>query len=262
MSGTFDDAGSLDPTRPIIVLCTGRKGSGKSVMGKLIFQGFPGDRVVIDVAQDDGPWGPDVIELRGPVDELPAKWPEDQRQDGKRMTLRYVPTPGSSTYLQDCDRIVGMAMHHGDCAILIHEVRRVVPAGKTQPHMAALLDHSRHARVTAIFCGPRPMTIDPLVVAQADLVYIFETRGVHDKNRLSDEMGWDLQQLSAAIAALGPHEYLRYDGNEPPPEPGDKDLRLTHWDALPPDVVAQVERWSKGGAQPDATPARPLPRHR
>lgn len=257
MSGTFDDNGELDPSRSIIVLCTGRKGSGKSVMGKLIFQGYPGDRVVIDVAHDDGPWGPDVIELRGSVDELPAKWPEHLRKDRERMTLRYVPDSGSPTFLEDCDRVVGMVMHHGDTMLLVHEVRRVVPANKTQPHMAALLDHSRHARVSAVFCGPRPMTIDPLVPAQADLVYIFETRGVHDKRRLAEEIGWDYNELAAAIAALGPHEYLRYDANEPPPQPGDKDLRLTHLDALPEDVVAQVERWAKGGGQPGAAAAAP-----
>ena len=51
MSGTFDSRGRLDESRGVIATCVGKKRSGKSVMGLLMFQSYAGDRVVIDVHQ-------------------------------------------------------------------------------------------------------------------------------------------------------------------------------------------------------------------
>jgi hypothetical protein len=251
----------MDPSKGIIVLCTGKKGSGKSKMALTIFRSYAGDRVVIDVAGDDGPWGPDVVELRGTVEDLPARWPEELRKDKQRMTLRYAPDAASKTFLEDMDRVVGMAMAHKDCAVLVHEVGRAAPANRTPPHMASLLQHNRHARVTAIFAGPRPQTIDPLVIGQADLVYVFETQVSADKRRIAETIGWNVNDFASACDGLGPHEYLRFDANEGKPEPGDKDYRLVHFDALPEDVVHEVTRWAQGGdgSGHPATPGTPSP---
>lgn len=253
MAGTFGPRGELDPSRGVIVFCTGKKGSGKSKMGLTIFRSYQGDRVVIDVAGDDGPWGKDVIELRGAVDELPAAWPEHLRKDNQPMTLRYVPDAGSKTFIEDMDRITGMVMHHGDCALLVHEIGRAAPANRTPPHMASLLQHNRHRRVTAIFCGPRPQTIDPLVIGQADLVYVFETQVSADRRRIAETIGWNVDSFAAACDGLGPHEYLRFDANESKPVDGDRDFRLVHFDALPEDVVRDTTRWATGQTPPQDT---------
>lgn len=260
MSGTFGPRGELDPRRGLIVFCTGKKGSGKSKMALTIFRSYAGDRVVIDVAGDDGPWGEDVIELRGTVEELPAKWPEHLRQDGKRMTLRYVPDAGSPTFLHDMDRVTGLVMSHGDCCLLVHEIGRAAPDNQTPPHMASLLQHNRHRRVTAIFAGPRPKKIDPLVIGQADLVYVFETQVSADRQRIAETIGWNVADFSAACDDIGPHEYLRFDANEQKPQQGDKDYRLVHLDALPEDVVVEVTRWAQGNAREQAPGTRsPVP---
>lgn len=259
MSGTFNAKGELEPSAAAIILCVGKKGSGKTVMTLLIASSWPHDMVVIDVAGDDGPMprkqgtgSHDIHVLTGTVDDLPRSWPEHLRSDPPRpMILLYRPDAGSSTELEDMDAMVGLAYSHSGnpnpCLLVIHEVGRVAPANRTPPHMRRVLNHSRHRQLTAAFAGPRPQTIDPLVIAQADLVYTFELNNPADRRRVAETIGWDPKDFDAAVHQLGRHEYLRFDAREEKPEQdGDDDLRLVHYPALPEDVVAQVKRWAAG----------------
>lgn len=244
-SGTFREDGSLDPARGIIATCFGKKRSGKSVMGRLLFAGYPHDRVVISASHDDGPFVDpehDVFELKGDVETLPELWPEDLRREGRRMTLRYEPDTGSPTALEDVDAVLGMVRRHGHCAVLIHEVALVAPSGRVPAHMRRLLNTNRHDAVTMILCGPRPVTVDPLVIAQSDLVYVFELPVPADRQRVAETVGWKPAEFDEAVEELGPHEYLRFDANMPKPAEGREDMRLVLCPALPADVVKQVER--------------------
>lgn len=249
MSQALNDRGELDPNYGRIVTCVGKKGSGKSVMGMLIFQSYPYDRIVIDVAGDDGPAEnkhAGIHSIDGTVDTLPTKFPEHLRRDQEPLTLRYVPDPGSSTYLEDMDAVVAMAMQHGRCALLVHEMADLAPSGRVPPHTRRLLRHNRHRKVTLIACSPRPLTMDPLVMAQSDLVYVFELKNPADRKRVAEVIGWDPAGLDADVHDLGAHEYLRYDATEEKPQDGQPDLRLVAFPALPPDVVAQVQRFRDG----------------
>lgn len=250
MPGSFDDKGHLLIADGRIISCFGKKRSGKSIMGMLLFQSYPGDRIVIDVAGDDGPMGKDVHLLKGDVTNLPRRWPEYLREDKEQITLRYVPDPGSATRLEDVDAIIGLALTHGNCAVLIHETNYVAPAGRVPPHMNRLLHQNRHRHVTAILCDPRPLTVDALVLAQSDLVYIFEVNVVQDREKIAKTIGWSVRDFSDDVEELGAHEYLRFDSNQPKPAPDDEhDYRLVHFSALPADVVAKTKRWAHGGQQ-------------
>lgn len=255
--GTFGPDGAIDPARGVIVFCAGKKGSGKSVMGLLFLKNYPLDRVVIDVAGDDGPIGPGVITIEGNAETwngVPPKWPEWLRKfdprTGKRlpMTLRYAPDGGSPTFLDDVDLVVGMTLaHKSPCALMIHEIGVVAPAGRTRPHMRRALMHNRHnSATTLILCGPRTQSLDALVLQQADLVYMFETKNLADRKRVAESIGWDVNEFHKAVLELGPHECLRYDDNEAPPNDDEEDYRLIHMAALPLETVNAVERWAKG----------------
>ena len=168
-------------------------------------------------------------------------------RDGKPMLLRYVPDPGSPTELEDMDAIVGLAMHHGNCCMLIHEVGRVMPAGRTPPHVRRFLNHNRHSKVSGILCGPRPITVDPLVIAQSDVVYGFEMPNRNDRIRIAENIGWPEPEYSEAILGLPKHGYLRYDANEDKPESDDDDdLRLVEFPALPINDVKATLDWAHG----------------
>jgi hypothetical protein len=225
----------------VLISCLGKKRSGKSKMGLLWFQSYPYDRVVIDVNGTDGPHK-DVIELHGTVEDLPAKWPEELREDDKRMTLRYHPDTGSSTFLEDCDAFLGMAYRTGRVCVLVHEMGLIAPAGRTPPHVRRILQSNRHRQITGIFCAPRPITMNVLVLAQSDLVYAFELPNKNDRHRVAENIGWPADDFDLAMAELGPHEYLRADTNEDKPAEGEPDLRLVHCPALPADVVAGLDR--------------------
>ena len=249
MSGSFDSRGRMEVRDGLIILTVGKKRSGKSVLARLLADSYPGDLMVLDVAGDDGPKGPDVITLHGTVDTLPTRWPEERRpEDGRRMVLRYVPDAGSPTWAEDMDHVVGMALQQGrrlrsrgrvGAALLIHEVGVVAPAGQTRPHMRRALMHNRHNGLTLIMCGPRPQTIDPLVLQQSDLVYVFELLNPSDRKRLAETIGWAPADFDEAVRDLGPHEYLRFDANEQKPEEGQRDMRLVHFPALPADVLRE-----------------------
>lgn len=250
MSGSFDDRGALDISDGRIILCVGKKRSGKSILAKLIFQSYPGDKVVIDVAGDDGPMGDGVLTIRGKVDDLPRRWPEEQRDEDKPMTLRYVPDAGSSTFREDMDAVVGLALAHGlnqrhrgriGCCLLVHEIGVLAPAHRTQPHTMRALMHNRHNALTLVMCGPRPQVVDPLVLQQADVVYVFETMNPTDRKRLAESMGWHPVDFDEAVHDLARHEYLRFDANEMKPDAGEDDLRLVHFPPLPEDVVRTVK---------------------
>lgn len=255
MAGTFDKNGELDPARGIIVAAFGKKHSGKSIVCLMLFRAYPYDRVVLDIAGDDGPVGPDVEQLHGTAEDLPRHWPEHLRRDGPDgrplpMTLRYVPDPGSPTVLEDMDAVVGLVMQHGKktghCGLLVHEVGRLTTGNKTPPHTRRLLMHNRHHHVTAFLAGPRPQDIDTLVLAQSDLVYVFELPSPRDRQRVAETVGWPPRDFDAAVHDLGVHEHLLFDANVPKPEEGEEDLRLVHYPKLPADVVASTKRWAQG----------------
>lgn len=245
MSGSFDKRGNPAWSTGVIASCWGKKRSGKSVMGRVLFDSFPYDRVVISANRDDGPHADpeqDVFLIKGTAETLPIDWPEDMRRDGRRMTIRFEPDTGSPTALEDCDAVLAMVRRHGHTCVLVHEARLIAPSGRVPPHMRRLLETNRHDHVSMILCGPRPITVDPLALAQSDLVYCFELPVPQDRARVAETVGWTPNDFAAQLDDLGRHEYLRFDANELKPDPGEDDLRLVHCDPLPPDVVKEATK--------------------
>lgn len=206
----------LDPRKPNHITIVGRKGSGKSVLAARFWEGWPGDRLVIDPTGDVDA-GDDAEKLEQP---MPSRWPTNPlaQVDGmagkkKRSTLRFVPDMGASTYVDDMDRAVGLAFTKGNALLWVDEVGELTNASSTPPHVRRLLHQSRHRKLSLMFCGPRPIDINPLVMSQADYIAVFRLPNPADRKRVADVTGLDLGELEDALAEATAvdHGYVWYD---------------------------------------------------
>lgn len=217
------------------VFVTGKKGEGKSELAWNLFASYPYDRLVIDPA-GDLKVPDDTLELAG--DDIPKRWPTDRieaaraqlgARERRPQTIRYTPDFASPTYEGDIDRAIALAFSHPRTCLMVDEGHEAAPAGRTPPFARRALRQGRHRDLTQIWATPRPMTIDPLTIAQSDWVYVFRLPNPADRRRVADCIGWDPKTFDAAVAALGPHEYLRYDAARDD---------LAHMDPLPADLLA------------------------
>jgi len=199
---------TIDPRKPTIVTILGKKGSGKSVLARRLWETYPYDRLAIDPHNDLHEEG-----TRDVRDPLPARWPMPL-EDEERTSLRYVPDPGAKTYLDDLDRAVGLAYMHRHVLLWLDEINDLTSANFTPPFMKRALYASRHRQLSMLMCGPRALNINPLILSQADLVYIFDLPSVRDRARVAQTIGYPEQDFDDAVHDLGPFEYLRWDGHE------------------------------------------------
>jgi hypothetical protein len=234
------DDGQLDPYKPAQIAVFGRKGSGKTELAFRIFDTYPFDRVAID-PNGDLKMPEDTVDLELPI---PSRWPGEkvaqaQGDKAKRQTLYFMPDFHEATYRDDMDRVLGMAYSHGRCCVLFDEVHEGAPQNATPPHMRRQLRQGRHRKQTLIFATPRPMTIDPLVISNADRVYIFDLPSPADRKRVADNIGVTQSTIDAGIAGLGEYEYLRFIFAT---------KELTHHDPLPADQLKHHTSGARPGA--------------
>lgn len=172
----------------------GRKGSGKSTLSRRLYRSWPGDKLCVDVNREADP-GDDATELTG---DLPARFPA--RQDERvPLNLHYMPSPLSPTYREDLDRSVALALYPQDHPVLVWlgEVGEFTTGNRTGPHLRTLLMQSRHYRVSVLMDGPRPIDVDKLVIAQADLVAVFDLPDPDDRERIAKIIGWPPKLFAA-----------------------------------------------------------------
>lgn len=206
----------IDPTKPVIVSAWGRKGSGKSVLNRRLFRSWPYDKLCVDVNGEADP-GPDAVRISR--EELGTRFPSPPAQvpgapkPGPR-SLHWRADPGSPTYEDDLDRSVGLALFPQSLRTLIWcgEVGEFMPtAQRTRPHMRRLLMQNRHYQASVLFDGPRPVNVNPLVLAQSDFVAVFTLPNPDDRERIAKEIGYPPKRFHEECAETwrrGPYWFL------------------------------------------------------
>jgi hypothetical protein len=206
------------------IAVVGKKGEGKTELSFLLFDSYPGPKLAID-PNGDLKMPENTLRLELP---LPHRWPTAQFPDEKRQVALFVPDPGSPTFLDDVDQAVGLAYAHRGVCLFVDECHDAFPSTGTKPHGRRALRQGRHHDLTGIYADLRPMRTDPLVIANADWVYMFKLKNPADRRRCADSIGWNPKDFDDAMEALGPFEYLRYD---------DEIDDLAHFPPLPEELL-------------------------
>jgi hypothetical protein len=232
---------TLDPDKSTCVFACGRKNTGKTHLTTTLFRAFPYDRLLIDVTGDVDPF----FEFTEPIDEAPDTWPTSadvppwrdwgpgENPPGERVSLRLRPRyrnnvrskrTGLPMWLEQVDDWIGLAMDHGRTAVEIDDAGEVVKANRCGPATTDMLHTLRHRDLTLLTSCPRPVSIDPLTISQADLVAIFDTPHELDVRRLKASIGVRItvDDLYGLIESLDEHEFLLV-----------KDKALYHCEPLP-----------------------------
>lgn len=200
---------SLDPERSNYLAIFGRKGSGKSYLAQSFADAYPFDELVVDATGD--------IDLPGTVPmpmPVPGAWPEAGDEHDGPLRLRMVPDRLDPRHADDVDRAIGLAFAHGLTLVWIDEIGEAARANRVRPHMDLVLHQGRHRRLSVVMAGPRPVDIDPLVLSQADWVFIFAMPHPADQERVAANLAIPRAELSELIAGLGDHEFLAYQASE------------------------------------------------
>jgi hypothetical protein len=219
---------AIDPEQPLVVSAWGRKGSGKSVLNRELFRSYPFDKIVVDVNGNADP-GEDAERITAP---LPTRFPDAGAMLGsgrRARTLWFRAHPGDKSYREHLDQAVGLALYpqaRRTC-LWAGEVGELQPNGRPGPHMRTALMQNRHHNATLLFDGPRPMYVDPLTLAQSDLVAVFELPNPRDRDRIADSIGFPPKKFTEACHAAwraGEHHFVLWDA---------KRKKLFHHEPLP-----------------------------
>lgn len=213
---------SIDPDTPRNLCAVGRKGSGKSTILRELRAWWPYDALVIDVNGDDET-APAVRNI--PAGDIPSSWAELRTMCGVRdeqlyVHARWVPDPSDAAWVDDVDRVLGLAMNPDQTMLVqVHEIGTVAKPNQVRPHMEAILHQGRHKNVSLHTAGPRPINVDALVLAQADYIACFDLPAPQDKKRVADAFGWDPRehdgvQFDELVRNLEPHDFLWMDARE------------------------------------------------
>lgn len=200
----------IDPDANQLIVMIGRKKSGKSVAAQRIFRDWPNiDKLVIDPTGDANP-GADIGTVT--IWALPKRLPTPARP-GEHTVTRWVANPAGPKYAEQLDQAVGLALHPKNHRRLvwIDEGGEVFPSNQTGPNARLLLRQSRHWWTSAIICAPRPITLNPLAIQQADRVHVYDLPGKTDRQRVADDFGLSLRDLDEALdeaADRGPWWYV------------------------------------------------------
>lgn len=203
------------------VTCLGKRQFGKSHTARLYFDSYPFDRFVFDPNNGIEPEA-DWITIRRAPDDLAAiglekrevAYPRSSSTEPARVTVHYVPILSDPDWREDLDRLVLACFEHQWTCIWVDEVIKAAAANRTLPSMDLVLHQFAHQHLLVLLCGPRSVGIDPLVLTQADLIYLFRLKGISDRKRIADVLGVELAELDVLVNLERFHAVLYRDSDD------------------------------------------------
>lgn len=224
----FNRVARPQPGETTIVSAFGRKGSGKTTLNRVLYQASPRPKLCLDVNGNADP-GVDAQ----PIGDLERKMPIPRNDEDPIPNLHWIANPSADTYQEDLDRGVRMALFpkEEDTLVWIGEVGEFCTGNRTGPSLRLLLQQMRHYHTSALFDGPRPMDIDPLVLSQSDYVAVFSLPNPRDRERVANAIGVNPREFSSYcddVFARSKHHFLLFEA-----EPVDGDDQLIACEPIP-----------------------------
>lgn len=216
----FDRYANPAPGQTTVTSSFGKKGSGKTTLNRVLYELWPLPKLCLDVNANADP-GEDAVRISDVETRMPH-W--DAQGKKPPPNLHYIANPASPTYRDDLDRGVGMALFpkNDDCLVWVGEVGEFCTGNSCGPHLRLLLQQMRHYRASALFDGPRPMDINPLVLSQSDYVAIFNLPNPRDRERVANSIGLAPREFSDycdEVFRRGKHHFLLFESDPPAGEP-------------------------------------------
>ena len=196
----------LDPMvkkRNEIGLIVGKKGSGKSTLGRNIFKS--NKRTVAVDTEHDFEAGV-VIQDPG---QLPAWWNKVYGLADFKMVYRPMDDLAVDQFFHFWNR-----PQVGQATLVIDEVDKWSNPHQTAPGLAKLLNYGRHRAINLVGIARRPANVSKTWTANADWIAAFQTTDLIDLDYLSKWMDAsnnlrDLDQFKFTVAAPGPDTLLQ-----------------------------------------------------
>jgi hypothetical protein len=231
---------ALDARKSHYTYVAGIKGSGKSEYAYQLAEGYPFDRLIVDVTHDvSTTLRQRGIPFRYLESPIPSAWPEwmrDQDVENGRLTLVFKPDMGSPDAFDDMDRCVGLCLRGGPPTLLwLDEIGEVCTGNRTGPAMKRALHHGRHDNLSMIMCGPRSKDVNPLCIGNCDRCVTFRMLNKYDREAIVRNLGADQAEFDRENKALEQYEHQVWErateeietfgklpkwrlGRRPPPE--------------------------------------------
>lgn len=155
----------------------GKTGSGKSTLVRQLLRSYS-RAVLVD------PKG------RASVDDWPVVYGSEAFLRAWPATPRIIVRPGPGEDRRKwIDRLMWHVWSTGETAVCVDETIGVVDANRGSAGLDAVWSQGRELGITAYVCTQRPSKVPPVIVSEAEHVFVFRLNRPDDRETVADTIG-------------------------------------------------------------------------
>lgn len=184
------------------VFIVGATGTGKTLLGRRLFEAHNPPRLVIDPKDDVDATGGVFRDGRVAVTfHDPGRLPDAE-------VARFVPRdPGD---LEAYDRLYTAIFERRDVVVWLDEAGDAAPSSGAPPGLRRVVKQGRSRGIGHIATHQRPVEVDRALLGNAEHIVIFDVRHPADVGTLAGAIGIPPAELAGIIQTMPPHGFAWY----------------------------------------------------